>query len=498
MVVNEKMNANNLMSLGNAVSKKQDMLSDTGVKQNSFASYLKPAGETGTVSADTRVQKKDNLEKTLEKNQSELDRKTKDDVTPASEKYATNYDSSQKPEKITTTNSSDNVENEEGLELDNDIVMESYGDLDSPNDEMDVVLDIVSCAVQQLCEQLQIAPDDLKESMDELSLGLSDVLSEEGLKTVFLDVKDAEISDLLVDETLNTEWTALTEVLSDTLADTFEMNEEQMKMIDTMDVQQVVDYLSDDNEPIVISDVADNEENNNALYNQEIVIDTQTQSVANGTDASSMDLDDDNQSQGKEQQTQAGIANQKETKHTYTKKTEYQDNSVLESLQHALDQTQDIQNLQEAIDVPVSGKEIVSQIVEQITVRMNQDHTAMEMQLYPEHLGKIQINVVSKDGVMTARIVAETEAAKQAIESGLTNLKESMEQQNLKVDAIEVMVSTTGFEQGTDEQGSYEQQRGSQSGRKLDLSELDEMDEASETAESVKMEYSGSSVSYMA
>ena len=99
---------------------------------------------------------------------------------------------------------------------------------------------------------------------------------------------------------------------------------------------------------------------------------------------------------------------------------------------------------------------------------------------------------------MTAKIVAETEAAKQAIEGGLTNLKDAMQHQNLKVEAIEVMVSTTGFERGNEEQMANEQRSTGRNRRKLDLSESDEEISLEEEAEAEKMKASGSSVSYMA
>lgn len=120
------------------------------------------------------------------------------------------------------------------------------------------------------------------------------------------------------------------------------------------------------------------------------------------------------------------------------------------------------------------------------------------MQLYPEHLGRIQINVVAKEGVMTASIVAETESAKQAIEAGLLNLREAMDQQELKVESIEVMVSTTAFESKGGQEQSFDEKGSSNPRRKIDISELDEEITVEDEAEVEKMKVSGSSVSYRA
>lgn len=171
------------------------------------------------------------------------------------------------------------------------------------------------------------------------------------------------------------------------------------------------------------------------------------------------------------------------------------ENSILQSINEAFNKVNEMTSTEET---QISGRQIIEQIVEQVKVEMNQNTSSLELQLYPEHLGKIQIQVVSKDGVMTARIAAETETARQAIENGLSNLKDAMEQQDLKVDAIEVMVSTTGFGKSDEEQNMEQQQKSSKSGRHINLSDIEDEDNLEDTAEMEKMRAVGSSVSYTA
>ena len=52
--------------------------------------------------------------------------------------------------------------------------------------------------------------------------------------------------------------------------------------------------------------------------------------------------------------------------------------------------------------------QIVRQVVEQIQMQTKQSVTSMEMQLYPEHLGKVYVQIVSRDGSITAQITAES------------------------------------------------------------------------------------------
>ena len=115
-----------------------------------------------------------------------------------------------------------------------------------------------------------------------------------------------------------------------------------------------------------------------------------------------------------------------------------------------------IQNLNQAVNdtVQVAKPEsvrmqqmvdIVNQVVEKIKVSIGTESTSMEMQLNPEHLGKLLLNVSSKNGVMTAVFSVQSEEAKAVLESQMYTLRENLELRELKVDAVEVNVSDFDF-----------------------------------------------------
>lgn len=115
-----------------------------------------------------------------------------------------------------------------------------------------------------------------------------------------------------------------------------------------------------------------------------------------------------------------------------------------------------IQNLNQAVNdtVQVAKPEsvrmqqmvdIVNQVVEKIKVSIGTESTSMEMQLNPEHLGKLLLNVSSKNGVMTAVFSVQSEEAKAALESQMYTLRENLELRELKVDAVEANVSDFDF-----------------------------------------------------
>ena len=92
-------------------------------------------------------------------------------------------------------------------------------------------------------------------------------------------------------------------------------------------------------------------------------------------------------------------------------------------------QNQIVGNIVDAAESAVSYvsadmEDIVNQIVEQIKVQVNADTSSMEMQLNPESYGKLQLQVLLKDGIVTARMNVENEAVRQALESQVVQLRE--------------------------------------------------------------------------
>ncbi len=133
----------------------------------------------------------------------------------------------------------------------------------------------------------------------------------------------------------------------------------------------------------------------------------------------------------------------------------FTDDDVTSDNQHVV-RNDFVQNLNQAVNdaVQVAKPEsvrmqqmvdIVNQVVERIKVSIGTESTSMEMQLNPEHLGKLLLNVSSKNGVMTAVFSVQSEEAKAALESQMYTLRENLELRELKVDAVEVNVSDFDF-----------------------------------------------------
>lgn len=127
--------------------------------------------------------------------------------------------------------------------------------------------------------------------------------------------------------------------------------------------------------------------------------------------------------------------------------------------------------------------EIMQQISEFARVHFTQDAASMEMQLNPENLGKLYIHVsATKEGNVTAQIAASNEAVKEILQAQMADLKTTLNQQGVKVDAVEVTVASHEFERNLEQNASGEQQQtqqqeqiNTQRTRRLFRGELDEL-----------------------
>lgn len=71
-------------------------------------------------------------------------------------------------------------------------------------------------------------------------------------------------------------------------------------------------------------------------------------------------------------------------------------------------------------------------------VTMKNGETQFQIKLFPDHLGKLDITIIQKHGELLAKIVANSQGAKDLIESQLHQLKHAFQGQNIQVDKIEI------------------------------------------------------------
>ena len=104
------------------------------------------------------------------------------------------------------------------------------------------------------------------------------------------------------------------------------------------------------------------------------------------------------------------------------------------------------------IRTPVQAKEIINQVLEKAKVILTGDKSEMVMDLKPDSLGKLSLKVVTENGIVMAKFVAESQQVKQVLETNMQLLKDSLEKQGMNVQGFSVSVRQDSQQRGYDRQ----------------------------------------------
>ncbi|HPT88046.1 MAG TPA: flagellar hook-length control protein FliK [Bacillota bacterium] len=89
---------------------------------------------------------------------------------------------------------------------------------------------------------------------------------------------------------------------------------------------------------------------------------------------------------------------------------------------------------------PVSRENVFEQIVEKARIMAGNGHSEMELDLKPDHLGKIQLRISLENNLISARFIAESEQVKAILETNLADLKRQLQENGVNVQQL--LVST--------------------------------------------------------
>lgn len=473
MTVNQNVNASNLLLVRSQTTQTTSTENGKNTDATGFADVLANSSRKVSTQESNVDVKNDNADQDV--------KQPTDDVKQA--------------HKITERHTEDSSTESKAVENDTEILNPAVDD-DISKENLEQAVCLLTNVVFFVMDQTQMSFGELTEQLENLGMDWSDLSNLEGIKDFFLQTKGIDASDLLVDETLNQELQNFIQEWQNIFATQDVPVDNVSQIIDSVDEDLLDDMITTQMIPAeeTVGKPATErmpDEGRMVQDNANIFTDSNPKEQA----TTKVNISNDPAGRQNESYSQQDAESTTEDMVKVQDITETKEvvNPILQNIQNALNEVTPVEHT-DNVNKP---QPVVEQIVEQVRVHMNQDATSMELQLYPEHLGKIQIHVVSKDGVMTARIAAETEQAKQAIENGLANLKEAFEQQDLKVEAVEVMVSTAGFEKGQDQQETPEQKRTGGKTGKLVYSDTEE-EELEEQAETERMRMTGSSVSYTA
>lgn len=323
---------------------------------------------------------------------------------------------------------------------------------------------------------LNISVGELKASLEKLGIEGKDLLDMENVTKLVMDLKNINNKfELLVHKDAN-----------DVIKDVQKSIAELMENIESNTSEENVlnENVFDTAEKVLDKNVmAEENVNGDEVQVDETVVNNQvTQAGETDTNSESM-LSDDNE-KGND------LSKNEKTESTQNNPLQEMTDNILKEIEVALEEKVD----------EVTATRMVREIADNITVAIREKLTSLEMQLNPENLGKVTVLLATEESGITAKIAAETEMAKNAIEQQLTILKENFEKQGLKVTEIEVTIASHGFEQNLD--GSNERNEGQQKkNNRIRQGLLDELNgvvtEEQETEEIMKQAL-GNTVSYLA
>lgn len=319
-----------------------------------------------------------------------------------------------------------------------------------------VANEITNEITNEVRDILGVDDETLANAMAALGFSALDLLDTSNLAKLVLTINgSSEFTDLLTDENMmnqlnslidvveNINWEELTgmskEDFATALANSMQQSdiedENLMTTVSDGETFSVVQEDTPDRQVNVQTDVSDNM--TDAKQDVTVVVEKNQNEAEPGSAQTDSDA-------GKNMSEEIAESTVSDDDAVSSRQTNVQNNFIQNMEQTAVnvEQTQsarpDTVRMQQMVD-------IVNQVVEKIKVSLGTESTSMEMQLNPEHLGKVLLNVSSKNGMMTAVFSVQSEEAKAALESQMFTLRENLELRELKVDAVEVNVSDFDF-----------------------------------------------------
>ena len=320
------------------------------------------------------------------------------------------------------------------------------------NGEPDAVLlsDVMQQILQQITEQLGVSPEEVLQAMDALGISAEDL--SQNMAALLSELTGTDQMAVLTDESLYTQVSDLANAVEQTieeLADTLGMDKEQLTTL-------LQDSVQNPEKPVIVVEqesaapVTDMQQESTS--DQEVQTATTTDIEAEQPRETKRDEKGNMQQQMQDMQKPA------------------------ENLQQTQGSAIAAEQTTERFDLQRTQK-IIDQIADYVKIHSSEKLTSMEIALNPASLGSVNLHISSKGGVISAQLYAQDEAVRAALESQIAALKESLEAQGMKVDAIEITEHSHQLEQNLDQNGGQQEGAEAQkkSGRRLlNLDELPE------------------------
>lgn len=344
----------------------------------------------------------------------------------------------------------------------------------------EVVEQVVNEVKQLIADALSVTPDELSSMMEQCGLTDADLFDANSVIKLIMQQNAYETpAQILTNEDLTSTVKDLMEQISASKAELIpeELTQVQKVLAQTEVTAQISDSQSDE----AVAPVTADAEEVQQIQNVKVTVSSQTE---------------EHDAAGQQSGTKDSFAFTSGKETTPAEPVMTNGQVVYDQVAQAVSNAQGLSSAGNTTAV-----DIINQIVDEIKATVKADTQSMQMQLNPEHLGKVSVQIVAREGVITAQIHAQSELARQAIESQLGVLKENFQNQGLKVESVEVAVGLNNFNMEQQQQFEEQQkQSSSKTRRTLRMEDLELADDLSEeeTIAAEMMRQSGSQIDFSA
>lgn len=402
----------------------------------------------------------------------------------------------------------------------------------SKNDgRIDAAVEDVKAAVE---EKLEISDEELIQVMETLGLTNADLLDPRAMPEIVAEVKDVAPVDMLTDS-------ELTGIVTDLQSSVREITSDLIQEMDITpeEFKNTLAQLKNEYEVIPTEPGTETHEKISperdtvrtpaeavAVPRKEEALQDRTERISEeqkgGNDEVSLNVtvkteQDQNAGTGNDQEDPSGDIQRSEGRARHTEaraETAHNNNSIfLQNLTNAVENTLEAAAVNESAapgSAMPDAMDLIRQINSQIRAVIDSETQSLSMQLHPQSLGRLNVELVSKAGQLTAQFEAENESVRAALETRIVELKEALEQRGVRVESVEVTVASHEFEQnlmggeqsGNASQGSGESRRNRTRSINLNDTDIEGIDgeDISEDERIARdmMAANGNSVDYMA
>lgn len=377
-------------------------------------------------------------------------------------------------------------------------------------EEVDRMMDSAKEVLKEVAEELDVTEDVALEAMEALGLDLLSLLDPTNMTDLILEITDEEPMALVTNEELFNTVKDLSSMVDATVADL--ADDMDIEISDVVSkVEQAEVQLSNTPETQMSVEANSDSEEVKEMPKYTVNIHTETKEVKATTDEKGNVVSTQTVETKDETAEISKVAPKSETNHESSKDNESgsyllgQSNNLLNNLANNTHEVAHTELPQQSF-FSNETQNIMNQIMDNIKVNVNPDVQELEMQLHPESLGTVKINLVNKGGEITAEFKVASENIKEAVETQIIDLKQALKDSGVKVEAVNVSVDTSGFDsnlwQGKGNDDNFEQDDKNKRPHRINLNEIDELfkDEASEEEilAAEMMEVNGNTVDYQA